>query len=195
MNPVKVPRFFIQTDPTHPHANIARWVELSLTDAFFARVQEMHRLFVQHSLELVTAEFNAKWCLFDGWEVHPLGGQGTQLEVWSNGFTVAAQCVRAGKSNVPRAQTYRIEASYIWGDIDEFISHYYPDGASEPYDHLETAQDILGCSSWEETNWDIAFAHELKWHLVETGERPLYFHDDLMQLLFAETATASAGKG
>ena len=89
-NPVKVPRFFVQTDPTHPHANIARWVELSLTDTFFTRIQEMHRLVDQHSLELVVAEFNAKWCLFDGWEVHPLGGQGTQLEVWSNGFTVTA---------------------------------------------------------------------------------------------------------
>ena len=53
----KAPRLFIQTDPLHEHANIARWVEVSMTTEFVTRVQTLHSLLGQHRLQLVTSDF------------------------------------------------------------------------------------------------------------------------------------------
>lgn len=170
-------RLFIQIDPTHQYANIARWVELSLNNELVMRVQEMHSLLGEHRLQSVTAEFKAKWCLVDGWEVcSQFGGQYTWLDVWPDGLTVMSHVVRAGESNLPRAQSYSVDANYIWGDINGFVSDFYLDSADEPYDRFDTAQGLFDTSPGD-PDWEIKFSQDVTAHLSRIGERPLYLHD------------------
>jgi hypothetical protein len=191
---IQASRFFIQIDPTHRHANIARWVELSLTNEFVRRVQEMHGLLDEHHLQLVTAEFKAKWCLVEGWEVRSQsGGQDTWLDVLPEGFTVKSHVVRAGESNLPRAQSYSIDASYIWGDIDQFVSDFQVDNADEPYDRLDTAQGISDYAPGD-PDWEIAFAHELDTHLAVTCDQPLHLHEAVAERCFGEALTSPSNE-
>lgn len=181
-----VPRFFIQIDPGHQHANIARWVQFDLTNEFVFRVRDLHRLLDLHRLELVTTGFEANWCLSDGWVVSDsVGVQNAFLEVWSYGFTIKSQVVRAGESKNPKAQSYCVEVSSGWGSIEEFFSDYYHKYALDDYDCLDTAEGLYEPVSGEPL-WDIAFAKQVIAHLAASGEEPLYLHDGLKSRLADE---------
>ena len=172
----KAPRLFIQTDPLHQHANIARWVEVSMTTEFVTRVQTLHSLLGQHRLQLVTSEFDAQWCLADGWQVRDdFGVPRTWLDVWSDGFTVKSEVTRIDEPKGRNATTLNAEAAYMWGTIDEFVAAFDTDFTYESFDRLETAQ---GWSDYVpgEPDWEIAFGSQVNAHLTEIGERPLQLH-------------------
>ena len=169
-------RLFIQTDPAHQHANIARWVEVSLTKEFFTRVQTLHSLLGQHRLQLLTAEFDTQWCLAEGWQVrNDFGVPNTWLDVWSNGFTIRSHVTRIDEPKGRNATTLNAEAAYMWGTIDEFVAAFDTDFTYESFDRLETAQ---GWSDYVpgEPDWEIAFGSQVNAHLTEIGERPLQLH-------------------
>lgn len=154
----------------------------------------MHRLLGEHHLQLVTAEFKAKWCLVEGWEVRSqFGGQDTWLDVWPEGFTVRSHVVRTGESKVARAQSYSVDANYIWGDIDEFVSDFHMDSADDPYDRLDTAQGIHEYSLGD-PDWEIEFSQQLKAHLSATGDQPLHFHEAVAERCFGEALMSPANE-
>jgi hypothetical protein len=170
-------RFFIQIDPKHQNANIARWVQFDLTNEFLFHVRDLHRLLDLYRLEQVTSEFEAMWCMADGWEVRcTYGKQDTWLDIWPDGFTIRSHIVKAGESKVSKAQIYCVEVSYGWGSIDEFFKDHYHQHALDDYDHLDTAQGLYEAVQGDHF-WEIAFAQELNAHLSRTGERPLYLHE------------------
>lgn len=172
----KAPRLFIQTDPLHQHANIARWVEVSMTTEFVTRVQTLHSLLGQHQLQLVTSEFDAQWCLADGWQVRDdFGVLRTWLDVWSDGFTIKSEVRRIYELKGRNATILNAEAAYMWGTIDEFVAAFDTDLMYESFDRLETAQ---GWSDYVpgEPDWEIAFGSQVNAHLTEIGERPLQLH-------------------
>ena len=180
------PRFFIQIDPGYQHANIARWVQFDLTNEFVFRVREMHGLLDRHHLELVTSGFGARWCLTDGWEVLSMFSQQQScIEVWSNGFTIKSHVVRAGESKIPKVQSYCVDASYLWGSIDEFFNEFYQKYALDAYDCLDTAEGLYDPVPGEPF-WDVAFAKQVIEHLAASGEEPLEMHDGLKSRLADE---------
>lgn len=173
----KVPRLFIQIDPDHQHSDIARWVELNLTNEFVLRVQEMHGLLDPHRLQLVTAGFEAKWCLADGWEVRcAFAEQDTWLDVWPDGFTIRSDVVRACEATVPKVKSYSVAVSYLWGSIDEFFSDFYVDVADDAHDCLETAQGVHHYEPGD-PDWEVAFSQDVDSSLLQTGERLLHLHE------------------
>jgi hypothetical protein len=180
------PRFFIQIDPGHQHANIARWVQFNLTNEFVFRVRDLHRLLDLNRLELVTTGFEANWCLADGWVVSDsLGVRNASLEVWSYGFTVKSHVVRASESKNPRAQSLCVEASSGWGSIDEFFNEFYQKYALDAYDFLDTAEGLYD-SIPGEPPWDVVFAKQVIAHLAASGQEPLEVHDGLQSRLADE---------
>ena len=181
-----VPRFFIQIDPGHQYANIARWVQFDLTNEFLFRVRDLHRLLDLHKLEQVTSGIEARWCLADGWVISDsLGEHNTSLEVWSYGFNIKSHVVRAGESENPKAQSYGVEVSCVWESIDEFFSDRYHKYALDDHDCLETAEGFYDPVSGE-PDWDVAFARQVIAHLAASGEEPLYLHDSLKSPLANE---------
>ena len=180
------PRFFIQIDPGHKHANIARWVQFDLTNEFLFRVRDLHRLLDLHRLELVTTGFEANWCLADGWVVSDsLGAQNASLKVWSDGFTIKSRVVRAGESKNLRAESLCVEVSSMWGSIDEFFNDCYQKYALDVYDFLETAEGLYDPVPGEPP-WEVAFAKQVIAHLAASGEEPLYLADGLKSRLADE---------
>ena len=175
-----VPRLFIQIDPANPHANIARWAEVNMSNTFVSRVQALHGLIGKHRLQLVTAEFDAQWCLAEGWQVNDdFGVPDTWLDVWSDGFTIRSHITRMDEPKGRNATTLNAEAAYMWGTIDEFVAEFHTDLICESFDRLETAQ---GWSDYVpgEPDWEIAFARQVQTYLIENGELPLYLHDDAL---------------
>jgi hypothetical protein len=173
------PRLFIQTDPANPHANIARWVEVNLTNEFVSRVKILHGLLGQHRLQLVTAEFDTHWCLGEGWQVsNDFGVPDTWLDVWSDGFTIRSRITRIDEPKGRNATTLNAEAAYMWGTIDEFVAEFHPELMCEPFDRLATSQ---GWSDYVpgEPDWEIAFGSQVNAHLNEIGERPLQMHQQI----------------
>lgn len=172
------PRFFIQIDPGHQHANIARWVQFDLTNEFLFRVRDLHCLLDAYQLELITTEFEANWCLAEGWVVLEGAGGKTCLEVGDYGFTLKINLVRAGESKNPRAQICCVEALYIWGSVYEFFRDHYQQYALDAYDCLETAEGFYDPVPGE-PRWDVAFAKQVIAHLAASGEKPLEVHEHL----------------
>ena len=170
------PRLFIQIDPAHKHANIARWVEVRLTAELVTRVQTLHSLLGRHRLDLVTAEFDVPWCLAEGWQVrNDFGVPDTWLDVWPDGFTIRSHVTRIDEPKGRNATTLNAEAAFMWGTIDEFVAEFHPDLMCEPFDRLTTAQ---GWSDYVpgEPDWEIAFGSQVNAQLNEIGERPLHQH-------------------
>ena len=179
------PRFFIQIDPGHQYANIARWVQFDLTNEFLFRVRDLHRLLDLYQLELVTSGFEANWCLTDSWVVsESMGIQNASLEVWTYGFTIKSHVVRAEDSNKLREQSFCVEAQCGWGSIDQFFSEFYMQ-PHEAYDCFETAEGLYDPVPGE-PRWDEAFARQVIAHLAASGEEPLYLHDSLKSRLADE---------
>ena len=133
-------RLFIRVELDGPSAEGANWVQLTLTKSLLARFAYVSGLLSQHQLEVVTTEIDAIWRLKPGWKVHErYQAKPSWIELWDGGFTIKCMIDPTASHSESLGLTRTVEATYVWGSVDEFVAYHCLDADAVRWDDLATA--------------------------------------------------------
>lgn len=150
------PRLFIQSDDVFDLRQIARWVELKMTDTLLDRIRRLSATLVRENLVALTTEVQAKWSLEPGWEIVDAN---TQMEVLELGLGFSCDARPIGTRLLMPSANRQVRATLLWGSVEEFTEQFQNDA-----DVLEPAPAL---AAWDDQKWngEAIFTTNHQWFL------------------------------